>query len=142
MEVRTTKYLGFITEQNDNCNMPFFLIQSEMPLSRRVARSKVAVRKVLASREAHPHKDQENILSQGKPTFPAGKIVHCKKPWRDWSKDSKELALKEVKGLLLFDVLLSSMMYRNRPFMIELLVKLTLVPKSDHHATLMMKKKN
>ena len=72
MEVRTTKYLGFITEQNHNCNMPFFLMQSEVPLSRRVARSKVAVRKVPASREALPLKDQENDLSQGKPTFPAG----------------------------------------------------------------------
>ena len=73
VEVRTTKYLGFITEQNDNCNMPFFLMQSEVPLSQWVARSKVAVRKVPASREALPHKDQENDPSKSKPTFPAGK---------------------------------------------------------------------
>ena len=96
VEVRTTKYLRFITEQSDNCNMPFFPMQSEVPLSRRVARSKVAVRKVAASREALPLKDQENDPSQGKPTVPAGKLAHWKKPWRDWSKDSMELALKEV----------------------------------------------
>ena len=71
-------------------------MQSEVSLSRKVPRSKVAVHKVPASREALPLKDQENDPSQGKPTVPAGKIVHCKKPWRDWSKDSMELALKEV----------------------------------------------
>ena len=73
---------------------PSFL---RVPLSRRVARSKVAV--VPASREALPLKDQEDDPSQGKPAVPAGKIVHCKKPWRDWLKDSMELALKEVKAL-------------------------------------------
>ena len=65
-------------------------MQSEVPLSQ------VAVRKVPASREALPLKGQENDPCQGKPTVPAGKLVHWKKPWRDWSKDSMELALKEV----------------------------------------------
>ena len=76
--------------------MPFFPMQSEVPLSQRVVRSKVPVCKVPASREALPLKDQENDRFQGKPTVPAGKLVHGKKTWRDWSKDSMELALKEV----------------------------------------------
>ena len=54
------------------------------------------MRKVPASREPLPLKDQGNDPSQGKPTVPAGKVVHCKKPWKDWSKDSLELVLKEV----------------------------------------------
>ena len=84
---------------------------------------------VPASREALPLKDQENDPSQGKPTVPAGKIVHCKKPWRDWSKDSMELALKEVsEGSLTVRRVLCSMMYQNRPFMIRV------TGKVDHGA--------
>ena len=56
----------------------------------------MAVHKVPASREALPLKGQENDPSQAKPTVPSGKLVHWKKPWRDWSKGSMELALKEV----------------------------------------------
>lgn len=74
--------------------MSFVLVQSEVPLSRRVARSRVPVCKLPA---ALPFKGQENDPSKGKPAAPlAGKSVHWKKPWRDWSKDSMEMALKEV----------------------------------------------
>ena len=96
--------------------------------------------KVPASKEALPLKDQKNDPSQGKPTVPAGRNLG-----EIGRKDSVELALKEVsEGSLAIrcaPLQYDYCIYQNRPFMTELLVKLTLVPKLEHHTTLTMKKK-
>ena len=58
-----------------------------------MTRSKVAVRKAPAGGS---FKGQENDFSSTKPSAPDRKSVPSKKPWRDWSKGSMVMALKEV----------------------------------------------